>query len=410
MKFESFISKRYLISKHKLNFITIISFISVFGITIGVAALIVVLSVFNGFSSLVTSFLINFDPHVRVEIISPEGFSKQNEIVKSLDAIPDVQMFAPYVSGKVLAYNAGLTQVINLKGIKEKSGNDIYGIKKSMLFGKYDILFHNGLPRMILGLTLADRLQSVVGDTVTIISPVGIENVITQAAEPKTQRFIVAGIYSSNNNEYDESYIFTGLAAAQSLLGYGDNVQGYDIRLNNLNEAQSVKAQLQKDLNKNIFSVNTWYDFHKELYIVMKIERWTAYIVLCLIIAVATFNILGSLSMSVIEKQRDIGILRSMGAGEKSILKIFMYEGLLIGIIGTAAGLVLGYFICFLQLKYKIYPLDPTQYKIDALPLQIRISDFFFVSGAAMLLSFFASLIPARRAARINPLEAIKWE
>jgi len=410
MKFESFISKRYLISKHKINFITIISFISVFGITIGVAALIVVLSVFNGFSSLVTSFLINFDPHVRVEIISPEGFSKQNEIVKSLDAIPDVQMFAPYVSGKVLAYNAGLTQVINLKGIKEKSGNDIYGIKKSMLFGKYDILFHNGLPRMILGLTLADRLQSVVGDTVTIISPVGIENVITQAAEPKTQRFIVAGIYSSNNNEYDESYIFTGLAAAQSLLGYGDNVQGYDIRLNNLNEAQSVKAQLQKDLNKNIFSVNTWYDFHKELYIVMKIERWTAYIVLCLIIAVATFNILGSLSMSVIEKQRDIGILRSMGAGEKSILKIFMYEGLLIGIIGTAAGLVLGYFICFLQLKYKIYPLDPTQYKIDALPLQIRISDFFFVSGAAMLLSFFASLIPARRAARINPLEAIKWE
>ncbi len=410
MKFESFISKRYLISKHKINFITIISFISIFGITIGVAALIVVLSVFNGFGSLVTSFLINFDPHVRVEIISPEGFYQQDKIVGSLNSISNVKKFAPYVSGKVLAYNVGQIQVVNLKGIKENSGNDIYDIKASMLFGQYDISFHDGLPRIILGLTLADHLQSVVGDTVTIISPVGIENVITQMSQPKSQKFIVAGIYSSNNNEYDEKYIFTNLETAQGLLGYVNNVQGYDIRLNNLDEADEVKAQLQKNLNKNLFSINTWYDFHKELYIVMKIERWTAYIVLCLIVAVATFNILGSLSMSVIEKKRDIGILRSMGAGEKSILKIFMYEGLLIGIIGTIAGLLLGYFICFLQLKYKIYPLDPTQYKIDALPLQIRISDFFFVSGAAMLLSFLASLIPARRAAKVDPLEAIKWE
>ena len=159
-----------------------------------------------------------------------------------------------------------------------------------------------------------------------------------------------------------------------------------------------------------MFSVNTWYDFHKELYTVMKVERWSAYIILCLIVAVATFNILGSLSMSVIEKKRDIGILRSMGASEKSITKIFMYEGLLIGIIGTLAGLLIGYFICYLQLHYNIYPLDPTQYKIDSLPLQIRISDFFFVAGASMLLTFLASLFPAKRAAKVNPLEAIKWE
>ena len=123
----------------------------------------------------------------------------------------------------------------------------------------------------------------------------------------------------------------------------------------------------------------------------MKVERWSAYIILCLIVAVATFNILGSLSMSVIEKKRDIGILRSMGASEKSITKIFMYEGLLIGIIGTLAGLLIGYFICYLQLHYNIYPLDPTQYKIDSLPLQIRMSDFFFVAGASMLLTFLAS-------------------
>jgi lipoprotein-releasing system permease protein len=410
MKFESYISRRYLISKHKINFITIISLISIAGITIGVAALIVVLSVFNGFGSLVTSFLVTFDPHLRIEIISPEGYDKINEITGALRSIPEAKNFAPYVSGKVLAYSQGLTQVINLKGIVAKSGNDIYGIKPDMLFGSYNISEESGMPSIILGLTLADRLQSVVGDTITLISPAGIENVITQLSQPKSQKFVISGIYSSNNNEYDESYIFTNLETAQKLLGYGGNVQGYDIKLDNINHSFDVKEQIEKKIDTKLFSVNTWYDFHRELYTVMKLERWTAYIILCLIVAVATFNILGSLSMSVIEKKRDIGILRSMGAYENSILKIFMYEGLLIGIIGTAAGAILGYFVCWLQLKYNIYPLDPTQYKIDSLPLQVRISDFFFIAGASMILSFLASLLPARRAAKIDPLEAIKWE
>jgi lipoprotein-releasing system permease protein len=142
----------------------------------------------------------------------------------------------------------------------------------------------------------------------------------------------------------------------------------------------------------------------------MEIERWTAYIILSLIIAVASFNILGSLSMSVIEKRRDIGILNAMGISQKSVLKIFMFEGILIGIIGTLLGIFIGYLVCYLQLEFNIYPLDPTQYKVNALPVELRLSDFFFISGAAMLLSFLAALYPAKRAAIINPLEAIKWE
>ena len=410
MTFESFISKRYLISKHKINFITIISLISVGGITIGVAALIVVLSVFNGFGSLVTSFLMNFDPHVRVEITSPQGFKLEKQAAGIIAKAPDVKDFAPYVNGKVLAYKDGLTQIVNLKGIDVKRGNNIYNIQASMLFGHYDISVKYGLPRIVLGLTLADRLQSLIGDTVTVISPVGVEKAISQLSMPVTQKFIVGGIYSSNNNEYDDSYIFTNLSTAQRVLGYGENYQGFDIKLNNIDESNTVKQYLDKKINTKYFSVNTWYDFHRELYSVMKMERWTAYIILCLIVAVATFNILGSLSMSVIEKRRDIGILRSMGAGEKSILRIFMYEGILIGLAGTIAGLLLGYFICFLQLHFNIYPLDPTRYKIDSLPLQLRMTDFFFVAGASMLLSFLASLFPAKRAAKVNPLEAIKWE
>jgi lipoprotein-releasing system permease protein len=410
MKFETFIAKRYIISKHKVNFITIISFLSIAGITIGVAALIVVLSVFNGFGSLVTSFLISFDPDVRIQIINPDLNFQIDDYKNQFNAIKDIKSYSPFVSGKVLAVRGRETQVINLKGITQISGESIYDIKKNMMFGKYDLSDSEGVPRVLIGLRLADHLESLIGDTLTLISPSGIENVITETSLPKMQTFIVGGIYSSNNNEYDADYIFTSIKPAQSLLGYGTRIQGIDFRIINPGESNNVKEKLSGFLDKNNYAVYTWYDFHRELYTVMQIERWTAYIILSLIIAVASFNILGSLSMSVIEKKRDIGILRSMGAGEKSIIKIFMFEGLFIGILGTIAGSILGYFICFLQLAYKIYPLDPSQYKMDALPLELRLSDFFFVAGVSMLLSFLAALFPARRAAKVNQIEAIKWE
>ena len=410
MKYETFIAKRYLISKHKINFITIISIISILGITIGVASLIVVLSVFNGFGSLVTSYLINFDPHVRIEIISEDSPEIEKNAENELNGIKEVKNYSKFVNGKVLAYQSRITQIVNLKGIEEKNNKSIYNIKGSIVLGKFDLSSKDGMPGIVLGLPLADHMQSIVGDTLTLISPAGIEKYITQLSSPKTQKFVIRGIYISNNNEYDASYIFTNLSTAQRLLGYDKNIEGFDVMLNDLNQSEKIKEELETKLNKNTYSINTWYDFHKDLYSVMQIERWTAYIILSLIIAVATFNILGSLSMSVIEKQRDIGILRSMGVEESSILKIFMYEGLLIGIVGTLAGVIIGYFICWLQLQFNIYPLDPTQYKIDSLPLQIRISDFFFITGASMLLTYLASLIPAKRAAKVNPLEAIKWE
>lgn len=410
MKFENFIARRYLVSKHKVNFITIISVLSICGITIGVAALIVVLSVFNGFGSLVTSFLINFDPHIRVEIIDPDNESAVTKLDSVLIRNPEVGRYSPYVSGKVLVFRAGLFQVVNLKGIEMSSGESVYNIEESMLYGKYSLGQNGKFPEMILGLHLADRLQTLIGDTLTLLSPAGIEKAVTQFSSPKTEQYILSGIYSTTNNEYDDSYIFTSLKYAQNILGYKNHIQGYDIRLNNIDESFSVKEQLQNELSPKEYRIETWYDFHRDLYSVMQIERWTAYIILCLIIAVASFNILGSLSMSVIEKKRDIGVLNSMGAQQKSILKIFMYEGILIGIIGTISGLMLGYFICFLQLKFNIYPLDPTQYKIDSLPLQLRLSDLFFVSGASLLLTFLASLFPAKRAAKINTIEAIKWE
>ena len=310
----------------------------------------------------------------------------------------------------MLAYNQGLTKVVTLKGIDKKNSTDIYDINSSILFGDFNLDKKGNIPRVVIGLRLADHLQSLIGDTITVISPTGIEESITMFTMPQSQKFIIAGIYNSNNNEYDESFIFASLENCRKLLGYTNSFQGYDIKLKNIDESYPVKERLQTELDGNLYSINTWYDFHKDLYSVMQIERWTAYLILSLIIAVATFNILGSLSMSVIEKKRDIGVLRSMGSSENSILKIFMFEGLLIGFVGTLVGIFIGYLVCYLQINYNIYPLDPTQYKIDSLPLQMRLSDFFFISGASMLLSFLASLYPAKRAAKANPVNAIKWE
>ncbi|HQF42261.1 MAG TPA: ABC transporter permease [Ignavibacteriaceae bacterium] len=410
MNYERFIARRYLFSKHKLNFITIISLISITGITIGVAALIVVLSVFNGFGSLVTKFLMNFDPDLRVEYQTEKVINTNDEILSAFKQIDDIKSYAPFVSGKVLAYSSGITQVITLKGIDTSAINKLYNIKKSILYGNDNFSESENLSGAMIGLRLADKLQTLVGDTITIISAEGIEKAITQFGMPNMQKFVVSGIFSSQNNDYDASLMFVPLEDAQYLLGYDDSFQGYDVKLNNFDNSFKVKNQLEALLGIENYSINTWYDFHKELYSMMQIERWVAYILLSLIIAVASFNILGSLSMSVIEKKRDIGILRSMGSKEKSILKIFMYEGLMIGLTGTFLGVILGYFICFLQLQYNIYPLDPTQYKINSLPMELRISDFFFITGISILLALIAAYIPAKRAAKVDALQSIKWE
>ena len=225
MKFESFIARRYLVSKHKINFITIISFISIAGISIGVAALIVVLTVFNGFGSLVSSFLMNLDPDLRVEATSFKSEKRLVEVSSELKTINEVKEFAPFVEGKVLGYNKGVTQVFSIKGIDYSKADLIYNLTKNIVYGKLNSKKFDGI---VIGLPLADKLQVVTGDSITVISPVGIESSLTQFSMPKTQKFVVTGIFSSNNNDYDEGYAFTKLNIAAPLLGYKNTFQGYD--------------------------------------------------------------------------------------------------------------------------------------------------------------------------------------
>lgn len=403
--FEFFIAKKYLKSKHSINFITIISALSMIGITIGVAALIIILSVFNGFSSLVKSILVNVDPHVRI-IQTTNNFLGDDSLASLLSGVDQIQSFSPYAEGKVILLKDKSSKIVVLKGIDE---NADWEMEQKIIFGDYNLSDPETTSKVILGLPVALELSSRVNDSLLTISFNNLERIVTSFSFPRSKVLSVAGIFETNNKEYDNSYIFTSLKSAQNILGFKNKITGYELRLNDINKAGSVKNNLQKELGDN-YKIYTWFDLHKDLYSVMLIERWSAYIILSLIIAIATFNILGSLTMTVIEKKKDIGVLRSIGVSDKSILRIFMFEGILVGAIGTFAGLILGLAVVYLQTEFNFYPLDPTKYIIDAMPVDLRLSDIAVVSGMSMLLTFLASLYPARRAAKISILESIKWE
>ncbi|NMB80466.1 MAG: ABC transporter permease [Ignavibacteria bacterium] len=407
---EFFIAKRYIRSKHKLNFITIISFLSTAGITIGVAALIIVLSVFNGFGSLVTSILVSFDPHVVVSVVDERGFDKTEKVEESIKSIMNVSEYYSFVEGKVLLTNRQTFEIVTLKGISHQDENSDWGVASKIISGKFDLTNEGGTNKIILGLPLALKLSARVGDTIFVTSAYNIEKTITSFSIPRTQKFVISGIFESNNRDYDVAYSFTSLISGQRLFGLQNKITGFELRLKNINNSDKVKSELQSKIPSEYFTVRTWYDLHKDLFSVMLIERWAAYILLCLIIAVATFNIFASLTMTVLEKKKDIGVMRSMGLNRKSILKIFMLEGILVGIIGTVLGIVIGLLVCYLQIEYNFYPLDPTKYIINSLPVQIRITDIIAVGLMAMFLSFIASLYPAKRAANTIIIESIKYE
>ncbi len=406
MNIEFFIAKRYLRTKHKLHFISIISFISTIGISIGVAALIIVLSVFNGFSSLVSSILINFDPHLRITSIAENPRLQMDSIKSLLERNNKVLDFYAFTEGKAIVKKENILSVFDLKGFDYKTDKDVWGVKSSLKYGKYILKDDNDI---IIGLNLATKLQSLIGDTITITSFNNVYKSVLMYSMPVTRKYVVRGIFESNNNDYDFNYVFTSLRSAQNLLAAKGKILGYEVRLKNMEESNRLRDEFKSVLGKD-YSVQSWFDLHKDLYSMMLIERWAAYIILSLIIAVATFNVLGSLTMSVIEKKKDIGILRSMGIKEKSIVRIFMFEGMLVGFIGTITGALLGLAVVLIQLNFKIYPLDPTRYIIDALPMELRISDFIAVAGMSFLLSAIASLYPASRALKIKILDAIKWE
>ena len=392
----------YLLIRLQVNMITIISAISITGIYIGVAALIVVLSVFNGFNTFAIKQLVGFDPHLRITSTVASTFDA-NALIPTLE-IPDMVSATPFIQGRAAISYKGISQVPEIRGIQRDAvptnGNAYPPLDLQALNSE-------GSP-IILGSLVANQLRVGIGDQISIISRQGLELALTQVAQPVTIPATVVGTFSLNQ-EYDAHVAFTDLQTARELFDLPTGEMGIEIRLQNYEFAEEIALDLSQTLGSD-YRVETWQDLHRDLYGAMQLERWAAFAILLLIVIVAVFNVLGSLTMTVIEKQRDIGVLKAMGASDRGILRIFLYEGGLVGVIGTIIGVLLGIGICLLQQEIGFYKLDTASYLLPALPVEMHIWDILLVMLISLTLATVAAIYPAKRAAKINSADAVRWE
>jgi lipoprotein-releasing system permease protein len=406
MPFERFIARRYL--RPKLNLISFISIISIGGITVGVWALICAMSVFNGFNSLVKDLLVGFDPHVRVTPAAATTLDPA-KLLPTITSLEGVRAAAPFVSGRSVVLYPTL-RVVQLRAMRREDVGRAIGLEQKIVAGSFDAPTPQNPHPIVLGSLLSIGLGASVGDTLSLLSQSGLEESLTMLAEPRVIRCVVTGIFEMGNKEYDSYYAYANLETGREVFDVSESAMGIEMRLDRLDRAEAMKDTLQRRLGSG-YAVETWQDLHRDLFAVMELERWSAFIILSLITVVAVFNVLGSLTMTVIKKRRDIGILKIMGASDGAIQRIFLFEGMMVGLIGLTLGLSLGLLTVYLQQKYGLFmKLDVAVYIISALPVELRISDVVLVSATALALSFGAALYPARRAARLLPADAVRWE
>lgn len=387
------------------------------GVTLGVAALIVVLSVMNGFYDFVRDLLVSVDPHVRIVGTEGEGIAQADSLVRMARSIDHVEGATPYVTGKALLLppgNSERSQVVEVRGIDPAA---MQAQSPAMAAGTFNVGRSAGQPGIVMDVSIGRRLgippaQNGTSDgTVGLLSAPAIENTLTQVfASPPIQRFQVRGFFTMRAAT-DRRQVFVGLSEAQRLFQTEGRVTGIDLRLDNLKRASGAKAALQQRLSSDRYAVDTWYDLQKSLYDVMRLEKWGASLILGLIVIVAAFNIIGSLTMVVIEKRQDVGVLQAMGVSKKNIRRIFLLEGALIGAVGTGLGLVLGLGLAGLQQRYDLVPMAQGEsFLINAYPVSIQPLDVVLVSVVAFGLCVGAALYPAVRASSIEPARAVQMD
>lgn len=408
MSYEFFIAKRYLKSKKSSKFISIITVISVCGVLIGVAALIFVLSMMNGFEKEVRSRIIGTTAHITVFPMHGEGIENYQSLLPEIKKIKEIKAVAPFVFFKAAISSKEESDGIVVRGIDFEQEKNVTDIAQYLLEGSFDFKSANEIPGIVLGGTLAERLGVGLGDNVVLFS-INKANLSSAWTMPKATKFQVVGTFETGMYEYDASMSYISLESAQKLFSLGEKVSGLQIKIEDLYKAGKVAEQLDQKLGYRFYALD-WMHMHKNLFSWMALEKYAMFIVLSLIIAVAAFNIISTLIMVVIEKKKDIGILKSMGSTSESIMRIFMFEGLVVGVVGTILGSILGFSLCWVQETFKVISLPPEIYFINSLPIDMRPWDFILVSIAALGITFVATLYPAKRAAALTPVEAIRYE
>ena len=418
--FRLLIARRYLLGRRQISLISYITAISMTGVVLGVAALIVVLSVMNGFYEVVRDRLVSIDPHVRITSVGAEGLTPSDSLLTELQVQPHVTDVGAYVEGKaLLTYEEGdLNKVVIVRGIDSSALTGVTETMRQAGFGSFELDRRaDRPPGIVVGMGLSQRFgllpagSDVPASRVGLLSAQAIERSFSRLfGPPPLQPFLVTGIYDLEAI-YDESRVFVDLQAAQQLFNTGNRITGVELRLDDLEHAEEVKSELQEELPASRYTVQTWYDIKESLYQIMRAEKWVASLILILIVIVAAFNVVGSLTMIVIEKRRDVGVLQAMGVSRRDIRRIFLMEGLLVGGVGTCIGLALGLGLALLQKYYALVPLAGGEsFIVQSYPISIQALDLAIIVLVSLGLCLLASIYPASRAAAVAPAEAVQME
>ncbi len=409
MKFEFFIALRYIFALRKQSFIAVISLFAVCGVALGVAALIVVIGVMNGFTKDLRDKILGVNAHVLVSAFTG-GIREHRDVAELCRQIPGVTGVTPFVYSEVMLSASGGVKGVVLRGIDPSTADQVLSLTKDMVSGSVkDLAEKDGMPGMIIGAEMAKRLGLGLGAMVNLLSPTGTQSAV--GFTPKVRVFRVAGIFRTGMFEYDATLGYVTVDAARNLLGFKDDVvTGLEVRLKDVYRAGEISDQIRIKLHDYPVYVRNWQEMNANLFAALELEKTAMFIILAMIVLVGSFSIVTMLVMLVMQKTKDIAVLMSLGATSESIRRIFMFQGSFIGAVGTALGYGIGIPVALILKKYQFIKLPSDVYPVDYLPVRLEWLDMTLIGVAALALCFLSTLYPARRAASLKPSDALRYE
>jgi lipoprotein-releasing system permease protein len=409
LPFEISVGLRYMKAKRKQAFISIISAFSVLGVTLGVMTLIIVLGVMNGFEKDLKEKILGTVSHLVVMSHSSRMVTGWKQVMDRIKVFDGIQATTPYIYGQAMISTRGRVRGVIVRGIDTQTAGKVISLPRYLQSGSLKDLAQvtDGVGAVIVGKELAVMNSLRIGDIVQLISPQGKRTPI--GAIPRVQNFRIAGIFKSGMYEFDATLVYMELSQAQKFFELGDGVTGIEVNLKDIYDAPKLGTRIESVLGPP-FWTRTWKDMYSNLFSALKLEKVAMFVILTFIVLVAAFNIIISLIMLVMEKSRDIAILKALGATSDRIMRIFIVQGMVVGIVGTALGALAGVAGSALLARYPIIELPPEIYTISSLPVAIEPLDVVIICVVALTICFLATLYPSLRAARLEPVEALRYE
>jgi lipoprotein-releasing system permease protein len=399
-----FIAKRYIQANRKSGFLSFITTIAVLGVMLGTAALIITLSVLDGFEREIKEKVISFTSHIEVRGFQNKPLANYQQSINIIkEKIPGIKVVMPFAAKEAMIRSRESVDGIFLKGIIPE--DNVLTSKQHLVSGRFIEKLQHGIHQIVIGKRLANRLNVSLGDKVVVFA---LPNETQQGFQPKAMQFQLTGIYESGMAEFDDIFAYTDLQSAQNLFQMDGLVSGYDILVNDINQVDEIAQNIQSTLEYPHYA-RTVFQLYRNLFSWVELQKKMSPILLSLIIIVATVNIIGTLLMYVLEKMKGIAILKSLGAGQKLIRRIFQLQGIAIAVFGIFLGNILAYILCYLQLKFKIISLPSDIYFMDAAPILIRPENFILVTIAAFVLCLLITILPTRAASKLEPVEILRF-